>query len=186
MQLDVASTHHLADGTGLALQHRSTRRNKSVIIRGNIVRQCLIGFELVSAATDRFERVVLEGNTFDPGVLPASFAVFLDRNANVIDDFVMANNIWTGAGVVPVARLLKDEIRVPYDGSQLWRTDGTTDDYGLAKNFRHRAARVAHRAQQPRARHADRDQRQEGRDDRDIACGGLQHSAAGAEPADED
>jgi hypothetical protein len=58
-------------------------------------------------------------------VLPASFAVFLDRGANVIDDFVMTNNIWTGAGVVPVARLLKDEIRVSYDGSQVWRTDGS-------------------------------------------------------------
>jgi hypothetical protein len=33
--------------------------------------------------------------------------------------------IWTGLGVVPVARLLKDEIRVPYDGSQVWRTDGS-------------------------------------------------------------
>jgi len=114
-----------ADGTGAALNHRSTRRNKSVIIRGNIVRQCIIGFQLVSAGTNRFERVVLEGNTFDPGVLPASFAVFLDRDANVIDDFVMTNNIWTGVGVVPVARLLKDEIRVPYDGSQVWRTDGS-------------------------------------------------------------
>ena len=113
-----------ADGTGVALNHRSTRRNKSVIIHGNIVRQCIIGFQLVSATTNRFERVVLAGNTFDPGVLPASFALFLDRNANVIDDFVMANNIWTGVGVVPVARLLKEEIIVPYDGSQLWRTDG--------------------------------------------------------------
>lgn len=113
------------DGTGRALNHRPTRRNKSVIVRGNIVRQCIIGFQLVSAATDRFERVVLEGNTFDPGLLPASFAVFLDRDANVIDDFVMANNIWTGVGVVPVARLLKGDIIVPYDGSQLWRTDGS-------------------------------------------------------------
>jgi hypothetical protein len=114
-----------ADGTGVALNHRSTRSNKSVIICGNIVRQCIIGFELLSAGTNRFERVVLEGNTFDPGELPASFAVFLDRDANVIDDFVMANNIWAGSGVVPVARLLKDEIRVPYDGSQVWRTAGS-------------------------------------------------------------
>jgi hypothetical protein len=116
-----------ADGTGVALNQRSTRRNKSVIIRANIVRQCIIGFQLVSAATDRFERVVLEGNTFDPGLLPASFAVVLDRDANVIDDFVMANNIWTGAGLVPVGREggMQVENMRPYSGSQLWRTDGS-------------------------------------------------------------
>ncbi|MDQ3764763.1 MAG: right-handed parallel beta-helix repeat-containing protein [Actinomycetota bacterium] len=112
-----------SDGTGGALFHRSTRRNKSVSIRGNIVRQCILGFRLVSAATNRFERVVLEGNTFDPGLLTASFAVVLDRDANVIDDFVMANNIWTGVGVVPVAR--DGATMVPYAGSQLWRTDGS-------------------------------------------------------------
>jgi Right handed beta helix region len=114
-----------ADGTGVALRHRATRRNKSVIVRGNIVRQCLVGFRLESAATDRFERVVLEGNTFDPGLLPASFGVVLDRDANVIDDFVMTNNIWSGVGVVPVARVLQGSQMVPYDGSQAWRTDGS-------------------------------------------------------------
>jgi polygalacturonase len=112
------------DGQVVALYHRATRRNKSAIIRGNIVRQCKVGFQLVSAATNRFERVVLDGNTFDPGPLPSSFALVLDRKENVIDDFVMANNIWAGVGVVPVARLLEDEVFVPYDGSQLWRTDG--------------------------------------------------------------
>lgn len=110
------------DETGAALRHRSTRRNKSVIIRGNIVRQCRIGFQLVSAVTDRFERVVVEGNTFDPEGLPTSYAVVLDREANVIDDFMIANNIWTGPGVVPIAR---DAPLVPYTGSQLWRTNGS-------------------------------------------------------------
>lgn len=111
-----------ADGTGSALFHRATRRNKSVLIRGNIVRQCALGFRLVSAATDRFERVVLDGNTFDPGLLTTSFAVVLDHDANVIDELVLANNIWTGAGVVPVAR---DGVPLaPYTGSQVWRTDG--------------------------------------------------------------
>jgi len=116
-----------ADGTGVALNHRSTRRNKSVIIRGNIVRQCIIGFQLVSATTDRFERVVLAGNTFDPELLPAAFAVVLDRDANVIDDLVMVNNIWTGAGVVPVGREggMQVQTMTPYAGSQLWRTDGS-------------------------------------------------------------
>ncbi len=116
-----------ADGTGVALNHRSTRRNKSVIIRGNLVRQCIIGFQLVSAATNRFERIVLEGNTFDPEMLPASFAVVLDRNANVIDDFVMANNIWTGAGVVPIGREggMQVQTMTPYAGSQVWRSDGS-------------------------------------------------------------
>jgi hypothetical protein len=116
-----------ADGTVVALQHRATRLNRSVIIRGNIVRQCLVGFQLVSAGTDRFARVVLDGNTFDPGPLAATFAVVLDRNKNVIDDFVMANNIWTGEGIVPVARK-KDNVSdalVPYDGTQLWRMDGS-------------------------------------------------------------
>jgi hypothetical protein len=124
------------DGTVVALNHRATRRNKSVIIRGNILRQCLVGFQLMSRGTERFERVVLEGNTFDPGLLPASFALVLDQNElvgdadeniKVIEDFVIANNIWTGVGVVPVARVKKDdtgETLVPYDGKQLWRTDG--------------------------------------------------------------
>ena len=110
-----------ADQMGATLRHRSTRHNKSVIIRGNIVRQCFIRFQLISAVTDRFERVVLEGNTFDPEGLAASFAVVLDREANVIDDFVMANNTWTGPGVVPVGR---DAPLIPDTGSQLWRTNG--------------------------------------------------------------
>lgn len=113
-----------ADGTGGALNHRSTRLNKSVIIQGNIVRQCMIGFQLVSAVTNKFERVVLEGNTFDPGLLPLSYAVILDREANVIDDFVMTNNHWAGVGVVPVAK--EGAIIVPYTGSQVWRTDGNS------------------------------------------------------------
>ena len=68
---------------------------------------------------------MLEGSTFDPGLLPASFAVVLNRDANVIDDFVMANNIWTGVGVVPVARVREGPMMVPYSGSQLGRTDGS-------------------------------------------------------------
>jgi hypothetical protein len=116
-----------ADGTGVALNHRATRRGKSLVIQGNVVRQCLIGFQLVSAFTDRFERVVLAGNTLDPGALPASFAVVLDRDANVIDDFVMTDNVWTGAGVVPVAREggMQAQNMPPYAGSQLWRTGGS-------------------------------------------------------------
>lgn len=113
-----------SDGTGGALNHRSARLNKSVIIQGNIVRQCRIGFQLVSAATNKFERVVLEGNTFDPGLLPLSYAVVLDRDANVIDGFVMANNHWKGAGVEPVAK--EGAVMAPYTGSQVWRTDGSS------------------------------------------------------------
>lgn len=114
------------DGTVVALNHRATRPNKSVILRGNIVRQCLVGFQLVSASTERFERAVLEGNMFDLGPLPASFALVLDLNENVIDDFVMADNTWTGVGVVPVARKKSkvDQTLVPYDGSQIWHTEG--------------------------------------------------------------
>jgi hypothetical protein len=66
---------------------------------------------------------VLEGNTFDPERLPASFAVVLDREANVIDDFGMANNMWTGPGVMRSPR--EGAILVPYTGSQLWRTNGS-------------------------------------------------------------
>jgi hypothetical protein len=134
-----------ADGTDVALFHRATRPSKSVIICGNILRQCFIGFVLVSAGTRRFERVVLQGNTFDPGPLPASFALALDRNelfpdpddpepdpkkkkkVKVIEDFVMADNIWTGPGVVPVAGIQQTktgEIIEPYNGKQIWRTDG--------------------------------------------------------------
>lgn len=116
-----------ADGTGVVLFHRSTNRNKSVIIRGNIVRQCSMGFRLVSAGMERFERVVLEGNTFDPELLPATAAVSLEKDVNVLDDFVMANNIWTGTGVVPVREdhgFQMDNIE-PYAGSQVWRTDGS-------------------------------------------------------------
>ena len=64
---------------------------------------------------------------FDPGTLPASFALVLDRNRNVIDDFVTADNIWTGVGVVPVAHPQNNkegETLVPYDGKQIWHTDG--------------------------------------------------------------
>jgi len=143
-----------SDGTVVALHHRATRPNKGVIIRGNIVRQCKVGFKLLFGGLEhpmgapfplplnRFERVVLEGNTFDPGSLPASFALILDQNAlfkdpndptktkkvKVIEDFVMADNIWTGAGLVPVAGLSFDtnhnEILSPYDGKQIWHTDG--------------------------------------------------------------
>ncbi len=114
------------DGAVLAIQHRATRLNRSVIICDNVIRQCLVGFQLMSAGVDRFTRVVLEGNTFDPGQLPASFAVVLDRHKNVIDDFIMANNIWTGEGVVPVAHKKDNlsEALVPYAGSQIWRADG--------------------------------------------------------------
>jgi hypothetical protein len=147
-----------SDGTVVALHHRATRTNKGVIICGNIVRQCKVGFKLLFGGRaypeetpsplplNRFERVVLEGNTFDPGSLPASFALILDQNAvfpdpndpetdpakkkkvKVIEDFVMAGNIWTGVGLVPVACLKKkpgEEARlVPYDGIQIWHTDG--------------------------------------------------------------
>jgi hypothetical protein len=134
------------DGTDVALSHRATHPNKSVCICGNIVRQCSVGFRLISAGTDRFERVIVEGNTFDPGSLPASFALVLDRNdiirdpndpepdpkkkrlLKVIEDFVLAGNIWTGMGIVPVACIEQDanknDIFVPYKGNQLWRTDG--------------------------------------------------------------
>jgi hypothetical protein len=102
-----------------------------VVIRGNIVRQCNVGFRLDSAlGDDRFERVVIEGNNFDPGALSASFAVVLKRDDPsddpVIDDFVLANNVWTGAGVLPMARPRSSGSSfVPYDGQQLWRTDGS-------------------------------------------------------------
>ncbi len=134
-----------ADKRVFALHHRVTHLNKSVIISGNIVRQCLVGFELVSAGTNRFERVVLQGNTFDPGLLPGSCALVLDCNelipdpddsepdpikrqkVKVIHDFVMANNIWTGVRVVPVGCIKNDhgvETLVLYEGKQIWRTDG--------------------------------------------------------------
>ena len=133
-----------ADGTDTVLSHRVTHSNKSIIICGNIVHRCLIGFQLVSAGTNRFERVILKGNTVDPGSLHASFALVLDRNelipdpddpepdpkkkkkVKVIEDFVIGGNVWTGVGIVPVACKEKPagEALVAYGGKQIWCTDG--------------------------------------------------------------